>query len=74
MTFDDFDLLACNVMTLVALEGQCMATQRKIADLLRVSASPAVVSPPLFPHDGRSKNPHAVHESRMGEEFEKERT
>jgi hypothetical protein len=49
-----------------------MATQRKIADLLRVSATPSVVSPPLLPHDGWSKNPRQVHESLTGDEFEKE--
>jgi hypothetical protein len=40
---------------------------------ISLTASPSVVSPPLLPHDGRSKSPRQVHESLTGEQFEKER-
>ena len=69
--FDDFDVFAAHLMTIVALEGQTMKAQRKIAGMLRDSASPSVASPPLG--SGRSKNPRQVHESLTGEDFKKER-
>lgn len=73
--FDDYDIIASEVMTMTAIHGQTMKTQDRIADLLRSSFASPSLSPgatPLAPPQDGVSDPRQVAPGLPGEEFRKE--